>query len=93
MKIYVDKETGRKKGDALVTYLKVTLSLIVLPGTYSCECDTGFTLYVCVYQEPSVALAIQILDGTPFRPGGTTPMSVTQAKFEQKGNCYLIFIP
>jgi len=37
-----------------------------------------------------VALAIQILDGAPFRPGGKIPMSVSQAKFEQKGNCYWI---
>lgn len=37
-----------------------------------------------------MALALQILDGTPLRPGGKIPMSVTQARFEQKGAYNLI---
>lgn len=43
-----------------------------------------FRFLIC--QEPSVSLAIQLLDGTPLRPGGKIPMSVSIAKFEQKGN-------
>ena len=38
-----------------------------------------------LFRSPSVALAVQILDGAPLRPDGKVPMSVTLAKFEQKG--------
>ncbi|KAJ8629628.1 hypothetical protein MRB53_022951 [Persea americana] len=51
----------KKRGDALVSYLK----------------------------EPFVSLAIQLLDGTPLCPGGKIPMSVSIAKFEQKGDAFI----
>lgn len=52
-------------------------------------CDIIFftVSYILFFtQDPSVDLAIQILDGTPLRPDGKVPMVVTKAKFEQKGN-------
>jgi HIV Tat-specific factor 1 len=36
-----------------------------------------------------VELALKILDGTPLRPGGRPIMSVTRAKFEQKGEVFV----
>lgn len=40
-------------------------------------------------KEPSVDLAIKLLDGAPFRPGDKELMTVTQAKFEQKGDIFI----
>lgn len=54
--------------------------------------SNAYILWNLKFQEPSVDLAIQILDGTPFRPDGKIPMSVTQAKFEQKGSCHSFFL-
>ncbi|KAG6502420.1 hypothetical protein ZIOFF_042313 [Zingiber officinale] len=44
---------------------------------------------VSYLKEPSVALSIQLLDGTPLRSGGKTLMSVSQARFEQKGEVFI----
>ncbi|KAL6748789.1 hypothetical protein V8C86DRAFT_1109068 [Haematococcus lacustris] len=44
---------------------------------------------VTFLREPSVALAVQLMDGTPFRPGMTRTMTVQPAKFEQKGEAYV----
>ncbi|CAN6471854.1 unnamed protein product [Victoria cruziana] len=46
---------------------------------------TGLPDDATLDEEPSVDLAIQILDGTGLRPGAPLCMSVTRAKFEQKG--------
>lgn len=40
---------------------------------------------VTYLKQPSVDLALQILDGTCLRDGDTQTMTITQAKFEQKG--------
>lgn len=40
---------------------------------------------VTFLKRPSVELAINILDGTPFRPGMITMMKVQEARFELKG--------
>lgn len=44
---------------------------------------------VTYLKEPSVLLALQILDGAHFRPGMAKAMTVTKAKFEQKGEQFL----
>ncbi|XP_050381075.1 splicing factor U2AF-associated protein 2 [Argentina anserina] len=44
---------------------------------------------VTYLKEPSVDLALKILDGTPLRLGGKVLMSVTRAKFEQKGDSFI----
>ncbi|XXG72371.1 hypothetical protein AAC387_Pa07g1484 [Persea americana] len=44
---------------------------------------------VSYLKEPFVSLAIQLLDGTPLCPGGKIPMSVSIAKFEQKGDAFI----
>lgn len=38
---------------------------------------------------PSVDLAISLLDGAPFRPGGVGVMSVSKARFEMKGETFV----
>lgn len=40
---------------------------------------------VTYLKRPSVELAVNILDGTPFRPGMVTMMKVQEARFELKG--------
>ncbi len=44
---------------------------------------------VTYLKAPSVQLAIDILDGTPLRYGLDTAMSISEAKFEQKGNTFV----
>jgi len=44
---------------------------------------------VTYLKEPSVDLALKIIDGTPLRPGHSLIMSVTRAKFEQKGEVFM----
>jgi hypothetical protein len=46
--------------------------------------------FLSMMQEPSVPLAIQLLDGTSFRPGGKTLMSVSVAEFQQRGKFQLL---
>lgn len=43
---------------------------------------------VTYLREPSVDLAIQLLDGAPFRPTMAVNMTVSKARFEMKGEVY-----
>ena len=61
-------------------------------GRYACLFN--FIVYVFIsIQEPSVPLAIQLLDGTSFRPGGKTLMSVSVAQFQQRGKFHDLLKP
>ena len=61
-------------------------------GRYACL--FYFIVYVFIsIQEPSVPLAIQLLDGTSFRPGGKTLMSVSVAQFQQRGKFHDLLKP
>ncbi|GER51329.1 splicing factor U2AF-associated protein [Striga asiatica] len=42
-----------------------------------------------IKEQASVPLAIQILDGAPLRSDGKIPMTVSEAKFEQKGDKFV----
>lgn len=44
---------------------------------------------VTYLKEPSVDLAVQLLDGAPFRPDSAGTMTVSKAKFEQKGEAFV----
>eukprot|EP00884_Botryococcus_braunii_P010462 jgi/Botrbrau1/19417/Bobra.0338s0044.1 len=44
---------------------------------------------VTYMKEPSVVLALQILDGAPFRPELSKPMTVQRAKFEMHGEQFV----
>ncbi|CAN1347242.1 HIV Tat-specific factor 1 homolog, partial [Linum perenne] len=87
----VEKKEANKPPDSWFE-LKVNTHVYVtgLPDDVTAE-EVAEVFSKCgiIKEEPSVDLALQILDGTPLRPGGTTLMSVSRAKFEQKGDKFI----
>eukprot|EP00300_Choanocystis_sp_HF-7_P042670 c9390_g1_i1.p1 GENE.c9390_g1_i1~~c9390_g1_i1.p1 ORF type:complete len:383 (-),score=112.00 c9390_g1_i1:123-1271(-) len=62
-----------------------------LPRIKIYKTDQGFLkgdALISFMFEESVDLAIQVLDGTPLRPGHPAKMKITKAVFKQKGETY-----